>query len=154
MFLVTLNDGRTLVEGRDVEHFDAVPHGITSIQLTLPYAIFKTVGDKTLKRNSAIAIGRYDYYYCAKQAIAQVMSISGPVASPIAGQGKVTHEVMAGVDLDRNEVLYIKVNVETGDVTVDKFDYNYWIKSTGLNTALLKKGQKLQAKEDATLLSE
>ena len=141
MFIATLSTGTLVVEGKDVPHFDACPDGITSMQLMMPYTIRKQVGDQTLQRNAVISIGRYDKYYCAKQAVANIMSVSGGVGKMTqGGQGIVTHEILAGIDESKNEVLYLELNVKTGDVVIDKFDYDKWLQKTNINPAILKNG--------------
>lgn len=141
MFVATLSNGKTVVEGKDVEHFDACPDGITSMQLLMPYVTKKPIGDHILQRNAIISIGRYDRYYCAKQAVANVMAISGDVGQMgIGGQGVVTHEVLAGVDLARNQVLYIELNVASGDVVINMYNYDKWLAERNINPSILKIG--------------
>ena len=141
MFVATLSNGKIIVEGKDIPHFDACPDGITSMQLMMPYSITKQVGNQLLRRNAVMAIGRYDYYYCAKQAVARVMSINGNVGQMTeGGQGEITHEILAGIDEVRDEVVYVALNVKTGDVTIDKFDYKTWLAKNNINPAILKKG--------------
>ena len=143
MFIVTLSNGKTMVEGRDVEHFDACPDGITSMELLMPHAIYKQIDNKTHKRNAVLTIGRFDKYYCAKQAIANVMSVQGNVGQMIqGGQGTITHEILVGIDLSegKRECLYIELNIKTGDVVIKKFDYDWWIKNYNINPKSLKSG--------------
>jgi len=140
MFVATLYNGKAIVEGKDVPHFEACPDGITSMQLLMPYFITKRVGTQTLKRNAVISIGRYDYYYAAKQAVANVASFGGNQGQMQGGQGQITHEILAGIDKAKNEVLYLELNLTTGDLIIDKFDYDMWIKKSGINEKLFKKG--------------
>ena len=139
MFVATLYNGKAIVEGKDVPHFEACPDGITSIKLLMPYFITRRLGDQTLKRNAVVSIGRYDQYYCAKQAVASVISF-GSSQGMREGQGTVTHEILAGIDKAKNEVLYLELNLTTGDLIIDKFDYDMWIKKSGINEKLFKKG--------------
>jgi len=142
MFVATLSTGKLVVEGKDVPHFDACPDGITSMQLMMPYIVTRPVGDgHILKRNAVISIGRYDKYYCAKQAIANIMSVQVNIGQMTqGGQGIVTHEILAGIDESKNEVVYLTLNVKTGDVTVDKFDYDKWLTEKNINPSVLKNG--------------
>lgn len=141
MFVITLDTGKIISEGRDVPNFDSVPDGITSAQLLMPYSITKQIGNKTLRRNAVVSIGRYDRYYIASQAIANVMAISGDTGQlSQIGQGYKTHDILAGIDDTIGEVLYIKLSLATGDVTIDKFDLDWWIKTYGINPTTFKKG--------------
>lgn len=140
MFIATLSNGKTIVEGKDADDFDGCPDGITSLQLSLPHKVFRIVAGKTQSRNSAIAIGKYAKYYSAKNAVADILSIGSADIQSHAPVGEVTEEVIAGIDEKRNEVVYITLNIKTGDITVDKFDFDKWVKSHNVNTDLLKKG--------------
>ncbi len=118
MFIVHTSTGKTYLEGVNVPHWDALPdEGITSIQITLPHKRPHT------NDNATITIGgKYDRYYCAYQAVAQVLTMAGNEGSMTAGQGTITHQVVAAIDDERNEVVYLEVNVTTGDVKAMKFD--------------------------------
>lgn len=136
MFIVNLKDGRTLVEGKDVPYWDDVPSGITGIQLTLPFhrkvsypkPQYEVIDGKTVEKlvdlpAPSVKIGRYDKYYCAYQAVANVMRINGVEGKfEPSGQGTITHQVMAGIDLKRQEVIYVELNVKTSDIQIKKLN--------------------------------
>jgi len=134
-----MSNGKTLTEGRDVASFNDLPDGITSMQLLMPYILDKQIGNKIIHRNATLAIGRYDLYYSAKQAIANMMSFGGGQVGN-SGQGQITHEIICGIDLKKNECIYLEMNVATGDVSVKKFDYDSWIRNYGINPNILKRG--------------
>lgn len=141
MFVATLSNGKTVVEGKDIEHFDACPDGITSMQLLMPYVTKRQMGNQILQRNAIVTIGRYDRYYCAKQAIANVMSFGGGTGQMMqGGQGVITHEILAGIDLARNQVLYLELNVATGDVVINMYNYDKWLAERNINPSILKLG--------------
>ena len=138
MFFLTLSDGRTLVEGKNVTNFAEVPDvGITSAQLALPHITYQNIGLQKLKRNSTIAIGSYEYYYIAYQAVANMASFgTGQVEN--SGQGTITHHIMAGIS--DNEVMYIKLAVSTGNVTIENFNLDWWLNKYGISPLSFKKG--------------
>jgi len=114
MFIVHFGDGTTIQESEWVSWDSVVDKGISSIQLVCPS--FRNI------QPVKISLGSYDLFYCAYQATSTILSISGVISSAVDMKPTRTHQVLAGIDLKRQEVVYINVDLRTNDVRVNKFD--------------------------------
>ena len=114
MFIIHFGDGTTVQENDQFSWDSVEDKGISSIQLVCPS--FRNI------QPVKISLGSYDFFYCAYQATSMVLSISGVISTAVNMKPTRTHQILAGIDLKRKEVVYINVDLRTNDVRIKKFD--------------------------------
>lgn len=140
MFIAHLSDGTTYAESQG--YWDNCPdNGITSLHLTLPFAVKKRNPDGTVLDldPSTVEISGYQAYYFANQAKQVVMTLQGGVAHAGNYTAQFDRQVMAGIDYEHDFVCYVEVD-KRGNVIFKRYTVDVFFDKYKINREVLRKG--------------
>lgn len=123
-------------------YWDTCPDvGITSLHLTLPFAVKKRNPDGSVENldPSTVEIAGYEAYYFANQATAIALSLQGGVAHAYPGTPQFDRQVMAGIDYTHNFVAYVEVD-KRGNVIFKRYTVDAFMEKFKVNTDTLRRG--------------
>jgi hypothetical protein len=140
MFICHLSDGSTYSENQG--YWDTCPDtGITSLHLTLPFAIKKRNPDGTVVEldPSTVEIGGYQAYYFANKARNTVLVLQAGVANAGSYTPFYDGQVMAGIDYEHDFVCYVDMD-KRGNVTFKRYSVAGFMEKYQVKQEVIRKG--------------
>jgi hypothetical protein len=135
MFIAQYKDGSSFSEKNG--YWDDMPDkGITSLHLTLPFAI-KKIGTGELLAPSTVQISGFEFYYFANYAETIALVVGGQAQS--AGQGQFMKQIMCGLDYTHDFVLWIEVD-KRGNVIYKRYTIKKFFHEVKPASESLRKG--------------